>query len=122
MDTSRKIMVLGATTNTERYAYLAVESLTKHGFDVVPVGVRKGAIFGLTIQNDKSPIENLHTVSLYVGPENLTEWEDYIIDLKPKRVIFNPGTENISFEKRLRKEGIEVEEACTLVLLNLRAF
>lgn len=122
MDTSRKVLVLGATTNPERYAYRAAESLTKHGFDIIPVGVRKGAVFEKTILNDKSLVPEVHTVTLYVGPANLVEWEDYIIALTPKRVIFNPGTENKPFEERLQKEGIEVEEACTLVLLNLGAF
>ncbi len=122
MDTSRKVLILGATTNTNRYAYRAAESLTKHGFDIVPVGVRKGEVFGKTILNDKSLVDDIHTVTLYVGPANLTEWETYIIDLHPKRVIFNPGTENKPFEERLKKANIEVEHACTLVLLNLGAF
>ena len=122
MDTSRKVLVLGATTNTQRYAYLAAESLTKHGFDIVPVGVRKGEVFGKTIVNEKSLVADIHTVTLYVGPANLAEWEDYIIALKPTRVIFNPGTENPPFEARLKKAQIEVEHACTLVLLNLGAF
>ena len=122
MDTTRKVLILGATTNEQRYAYLAAEKLTKHGFDIVPVGVRKGEVFGKTILNDKSFVSDVHTVTLYVGPANMVEWEDYILSLKPQRVIFNPGTENKSFETRLQKEGIKVEQACTLVLLNLNAF
>ena len=103
MDTTRKVLILGATTNEQRYAYLAAEKLTKHGFDIVPVGVRKGEVFGKTILNDKSIVSNVHTVTLYVGPANLVEWEDYIVSLQPKRVIFNPGTEHSEFEDTIKR-------------------
>lgn len=122
MDTTRKVLILGATTNSDRYAYKAAESLFKHGYDFVPVGIRKGEVFGKTILNDKPHLSNIHTVTLYVGPSNQSEWVDYIISLNPHRVIFNPGTENDLLQVKLEKAGIEVEEACTLVLLSLGAF
>lgn len=122
MDTSRKILVLGATTNPERYAYKAAERLTENGFKVVPVGIRKGVLFGKEIITEKIIQEEIDTITLYVGPERQIDWYKYIIDTHPKRVIFNPGTENTELQQQLTSKGIEVEEACTLVLLSMKSF
>ncbi len=116
----KKTVILGATPNPARYAYLATDRLKQHGHEVVPIGIRKGEIGNEEILDlRKLPIiTNVHTVTLYVGPKNLTEWEDYILSLKPKRIIFNPGTENNAFLARANSEHIETLEACTLVMLS----
>lgn len=121
MDTSRKVLILGATTNQDRYAYKAAEKLIDNNFNIIPVGIKKGSIFENTIKNDKTIVDNIHTITLYIGPDNQKEWYNYIIDTKPKRVIFNPGTENSELQTLLVDNRINYEEACTLVLLNLKA-
>ena len=122
MDTTRKVLILGATTNPERYAYKAAERLTNKGFPIVPVGIRKGILFGKEISIVKTPPENIDTITLYVGQKNQEEWIDFILKTNPKRVIFNPGTENKRLQEKLEKAGIQSEEACTLVLLGLNTF
>lgn len=86
------------------------------------VGLREGEISGVKITKEFKPFDGVDTVSLYVGPRNQDYWKEYIKELKPKRVIFNPGTENEDFQMDLIKEGIEVEEACTLVLLSMGSY
>lgn len=116
-----KTVVLGATTNPARYAYRAVERLQQKEIEVIPVGIRKGASAGLIIQNDNPSIEDVHTITLYLNPTVQKNYYDYILDLKPKRVIFNPGTENPELYGLLRQKSPEtkVEIACTLVLLSV---
>jgi predicted CoA-binding protein len=116
---SKKTVVIGASPNPERYAYKATISLLNHGHDAIPVGLRGGEIAGVKIITEKPFIDEVDTVTLYVGPHNQISWQDYIISLKPKRVVFNPGTENDEFEKLLTKNKIEVLEACTLVMLSI---
>ncbi len=115
----KNTLIIGATTNKERYAYKAAERLTKAGHDIIPFGIKKGVVFGKNIINDWEDFKDIDTVTLYVGPERQIDYIERIISIKPKRVIFNPGTENFEFQSRLNKEGIEFEEACTLVLLSL---
>jgi len=116
----KKTVLIGATTNPTRYAYLAGNRLTQHGHDLVPIGIRKGELAGKEILDlkQKPKVDNVDTVTLYVGPKNLLEWEDYILSLKPKRIIFNPGTENYSLLEKANDQGIETLEACTLVMLS----
>jgi len=114
----RKTLVLGASTNEERYSYLAVKKLLKYGFPVCAIGLREGEIDGVKIQLPGTPFENIHTVTIYVGAKNQQPYYDYIISLAPKRVIFNPGTQNVDFEKKLRDAGIHVTHACTLIMLS----
>lgn len=116
---SKRTVVIGASDNPERYAYKASMSLLRHGHEVFPVGLKEGNIGELKILAGQPPIENVDTVTLYVGPKNQQYWMDYVISLKPKRVIFNPGTENDEMENKLEKAGIEVVPACTLVMLSL---
>ncbi|WP_347159214.1 CoA-binding protein [Pontibacter chitinilyticus] len=114
----KKTVVLGATDNPSRYAYKAAHRLQQHGYEVVPVGIRKGEVAGKPIINDKSKaIEDVDTVTLYVGPQNQPDWYDYILSLKPKRIIFNPGTENPELEQKAAKQNIETLHHCTLVML-----
>ena len=114
-----KTVIVGATPNQSRYAYLAAILLTEYGHEIVPLGIRKGEVAGTEILDlrKKPAIEDVDTITMYIGPQHQPEWYDYLISLKPRRVIFNPGTENYEFEKRLAEGGIEHEEACTLVLL-----
>lgn len=112
-------VVIGASENTERYANKAVRSLQQHGKEVAGVGLKEGEIIGMKIQTGHPVFSDVDTVTLYVGPQHQPSWYDYILSLKPKRVIFNPGTENPEFEQLCRDNGIEVAEACTLVMLSI---
>jgi predicted CoA-binding protein len=114
----KKTVVIGASLNPARYSHLAVIRLKQFGHDVVAVGLRPGEIDGIKIQTGQPAIENVDTVTMYVGEKNQPALYDYIFSLEPKRVIFNPGAENIAFEKQLSEKGIETEEACTLTLLS----
>ena len=117
-------MIIGATTNPGRYAFLAARMLTEYNHEIVPVGIKDGAVFGKQILDiyDRPAIEGVDTVTLYIGPQRQSEHIDYILSLKPKRIIFNPGTENEEFITRAEKEGVEALEACTLVMLRSRQF
>lgn len=119
---SRKTVVLGASENPERYAYLAAQKLQRYGHEVVPVGLKAGRIGELTILAGQPVVDEVDTVTLYVGPKNQPAWYDYIFSLHPKRIIFNPGTENPELEQLARDRGIEVTEACTLVMLSVGTY
>ena len=112
-----KTLIVGASTNPERYAYKAANSLLAHGHEIELVGQSEGVIKGHKIQTDYPDLEEVDTVTLYVGPKNQPSLYDYILKQNPRRIIFNPGTENPEFEQLALDKGIEVEEACTLVLL-----
>lgn len=113
-----KTVVIGASEKPEKYAQLATMSLNKHGHEVIPVGLKEGIINGISILKKDTKIDAVDTVTLYVGPAHQPAWYNYILSLKPKRVIFNPGTENPELEELLSKNGIEFTQACTLVLLS----
>ena len=113
-----KTLVLGASNNPDRYSYKAISSLLRHEHDVVAVSNKKAEVLGLPIEDTSKIHEDIDTITLYVGPANQSFYEDYIIATKPRRVIFNPGTENDDLENRLNSLGIETTEACTLVLLS----
>ncbi|MFI5171733.1 MAG: CoA-binding protein [Chitinophagales bacterium] len=114
----KKTVVLGASPNPGRYSYLAVRKLKIYGHEVVAIGKKEGAIDDTTIIKDHPIIDNIDTVTLYLNPDNQKQYYDYIIDLKPKRIIFNPGTENDELADLAEKNKIETIEACTLVLLS----
>ncbi|GAB2532383.1 CoA-binding protein [Spirosoma aerophilum] len=114
----KKTVIVGATEKSGRYANLAAYSLLRHGHDIELIGSREGEIEGRPIQTGQPELVDVDTVTLYVGPQNQPPLYDYIKSLKPKRVIFNPGTENPDFERQLQAEGIEPLEACTLVMLS----
>ena len=118
MANSKKTVVLGASPNPVRFSCKAVKSLMRHDQEVVPVGFKQGTIAGKEILTGKPHIEGVHTVSMYIGSSRQGDYYDYIISLRPKRVIFNPGTVNPEFMGRLQKEGIEPLNACMLVMLN----
>ena len=115
----KKTLVLGASDNPDRYSFRAAHMLKNHGHEVVPVGIRKGQVAGLDIHTDRPQSTDIDTVTLYVGPQNQPAWYDYILSLKPRRILFNPGTENPELERLAQQQGIQTEEACTLVLLSI---
>ena len=117
-----KVLVYGASTNPSRYAYIATELLLHYGHEVSLVGIKKGEVLGITIQQDQPVLNDIDTVTLYVGPSNQEGLFDYLKAVAPRRVIFNPGTENPELEIALEKAGIQTEEACTLVLLHTGQF
>lgn len=112
-----KTVVLGASPNPVRFSYKAVKSLLRHEIEVIPVGFRAGDIEDIEIFTGYPEIEDVHTVSLYIGSSRQDEYEDYIFSLNPKRVIFNPGTVNPGLMGKLKKEGIEPVSECMLVML-----
>jgi predicted CoA-binding protein len=116
---NKKTLVLGASSNEERYSYKAVTKLLAHGYEVIPLGIKAGKIGETEILTERKIYPDIHTVSLYIGPNNQKEWFDYILSLHPKRIIFNPGTENLEFQNLAEQNGVEAIEACTLVLLSI---
>ncbi len=114
----RNTLVIGASENPERYSYLAVNRLLKFNHEVKAIGLKSGVISGVNIDTGMPTYEGIDTITLYINPQRQPAYYDYILSLHPKRVIFNPGTENPEFEALLRKENIEAVEACTLVLLS----
>jgi predicted CoA-binding protein len=114
---NKKTLVLGASPNPQRYGYKATVMLTAHGHEVLPFGLRAGKIGDVEIITTLPDDEDIDTVTLYLGPQNQHDYMDYMLKLKPKRVIFNPGTEHAEFEAQLKLAEIEPIEACTLVML-----
>lgn len=115
---SKKTLVLGASENPARYSNMAIQRLLSNQHPVVAIGNRTGNVNGVDITKETPEFENIDTVTLYLNPTNQQPYYDYILSLKPKRVIFNPGTENDELEAMLRDNGIEAKEACTLVMLS----
>jgi len=114
----KRTVVIGASLKKERYSNIAVRRLTEHHVPVTAIGLREGDIRGTHVFTPFPEVENIHTVTIYVGPRNQPFWYDFILNLHPKRVIFNPGTENEEFQAKLQGLGIEVVEDCTLVMLS----
>ncbi|UKN02028.1 CoA-binding protein [Paracrocinitomix mangrovi] len=112
------VLVFGASMNRARASNTAVELLSNAGHHVRAFGLREGEINGVPIETVLPEIENLDTLTLYVGPQNQPPYYDYFLKLKPRRVIFNPGTENREFMDLLTENGIAYEAACTLVLVS----
>jgi len=116
---AKKTLVLGATPDQSRYAYLASNKLVKFGHPIVNVGLKKGEVAGVAIEKPEQIHTDIDTLTLYVGPANQKSLYNYILDTKPKRIIFNPGTENPELEKMAKEKGIETQYACTLVMLSI---
>lgn len=114
---NKKTLVLGATTKPERYAFKAVNMLVEKGHSVLALGQNAGEVAGVKIQTKAIPLKNIDTVTLYLNPSRQRDYYNYIVEAKPKRVIFNPGTENPEFYQLLKLNDIKVEVACTLVML-----
>jgi len=114
----KKTVVLGASSNPGRYSYLAVNRLKAHNHPIVAVGRREGKIGDVDIVTGQPTEDEVDTVTLYLNPTNQKPYYDYILSLNPKRIIFNPGTENFELEKMAEEKGIKTMEACTLVMLS----
>lgn len=110
-------LVIGASLKEERYSNRAIKKLKANNLEVVAIGLREGVVAGVSIDTEKVSYKNIDTVTLYLNPKRQEEYYNYIISLAPKRVIFNPGTENMEFVKLLQENNIASEIACTLVLL-----
>lgn len=117
MAKNKKTLVLGASTKPDRYAYKAIMSLVAKGHSVLAIGQNAGEVAGIKIQTKAIPIKSIDTVTLYLNPLRQRDYYNYIIEAQPKRVVFNPGTENPEFYQLLQLNNIKVEVACTLVLL-----
>lgn len=118
----KKTLVLGASPNPERYSYLAVHKLLAHHHPVVALGNRAGTIGTVNIETSPKAFDNIDTVTLYLNPYRQKPYYDYILSLHPKRIIFNPGTENDELADLAEQHGIEAIEACTLVMLQTRQY
>jgi predicted CoA-binding protein len=119
---TNKTLVIGASENTSRYSNKAIKALQEQNHEVVALGKIKGNLDGVQILTEVSAQENIDTVTLYINPEIQKLYEDFLIDLKPRRVIFNPGSENPDLENKLKKANIETLNACTLVLLGTNQY
>lgn len=119
---NKKTLVLGASLNPSRYSNYVIKKLISQNIETVALGLRQGVVAGVTIHTELVSFENLHTVTLYLNPKNQIMYYDYIVLLKPKRVIFNPGTENPELYKILKENTIPFEAACSLVLLSTNQY
>lgn len=113
----RKTLIIGASINPERYSYKAAEKLLANKHNIYMIGNKPGVLFDRVIVNQQINYTDVDTVTMYVSAKNQSGYYQYILALEPRRVIFNPGTENPDFEKQLESHGIVAEQACTLVLL-----
>lgn len=114
---NKKTLVLGATTKPDRYAFRAINMLVEKGHTVLAIGQNTGEVAGVKIQTKAIPVKNIDTVTLYLNPARQRDYYNYIIEAQPKRVVFNPGTENPELYQLLELNNIKSEVACTLVLL-----
>lgn len=114
---AKKTLVLGASANPSRYSFMAINRLVSSGHPVVAVGLREAEVAGVKIQTKQVPFTNIDTITLYLNPQRQRDYYNYIVETSPKRVIFNPGTENPELYALLRANNIEIEVACTLVML-----
>lgn len=118
----KKTLVMGASHKPQRYSNMAVRMLKDYGHEVVALGRRAREVEGWEILDGKPEVEEVDTITLYLNAQNQKEYYDYFLSLKPKRVIFNPGAENFELERLLEDNGIETENACTLVLLRTGSY
>ncbi|MDJ1483617.1 CoA-binding protein [Cytophagaceae bacterium YF14B1] len=113
----KRTLVVGASDNPTRYAYKAATMLNEYGHPIELLGLKTGQVAGAAIQRGEPDLDSIDTVTLYVGTRNQPPLYDYLLKLKPKRIIFNPGTENPEFAQKARQQGIETVQGCTLVML-----
>lgn len=114
----KKTLLIGASPNPARYAYLVAHRLVDAGHEIVNIGIKKGEVAGVAIQPPGDPMSDIHSITLYIGPQLQPQYYDYIVRTNPQRIIFNPGTENAELEALAQQKGIETLRACTLVLLS----
>ncbi|WP_222983641.1 CoA-binding protein [Flagellimonas meishanensis] len=112
-----KTLVFGASLKPNRYSNLAIQRLVESGIAVEAFGIHEGEAHGVPIKSNLDEFGHIDTITLYLNPQRQQDYYEAIMDLSPRRVIFNPGTENPEFQHKLKEAGISVEVACTLVLL-----
>ncbi len=117
-ETPKKTLVLGASANPARYSFLAINKLKAYKHPVVAIGRRGGTVGDIAIETTAVAQEGVDTVTLYLNPTNQEPFYDYILGMKPRRIIFNPGTENPELMQKAREQGIEPVAGCTLVMLS----
>jgi len=118
----KKTMVIGGSKKPERYSNKAIRKLLSYGHPVESIGLREAKVDSVNIETGRPVIDDIHTVTMYIGASKQSEYYDYIMGLSPSRIIFNPGTENSEFALIAKKAGIEVTENCTLVMLDYGLF
>lgn len=114
----KNTLIIGATPDSSRYAYKAANMLTRFGHSIINIGIKKGQVAGVEIEKPGAVYNGVDTITLYIGPALQPQYYEYVLNTKPKRVIFNPGTENPEFELLLQQNEIHAIQACTLVLLS----
>jgi uncharacterized protein len=122
MAATKKTLVLGASDNPSRYSYLAVQRLRNHGHPVVAIGRKATVVADVNVTTEKTAFEDIDTVTLYLNPLHQQDYYDYILSLHPRRIIFNPGTENEELEQLAGRNNIATIEACTLVMLSTNQY
>lgn len=115
--TLKKTLVLGASLNKSRFSNICINTLVEDRIPTVAVGLREGDVAGIHINTDRPLFDNIHTITLYLGPANQVQYYDYMLSLKPERIIFNPGTWNPEFVDMAKEAGIEVVDNCTLMMI-----
>lgn len=119
---NKKTVVLGASTKPDKYSYKAITMLVDKGHSVLAIGQNTGEVAGIKIYTKAIPLSKIDTITLYLNPARQRDYYNYIVEAKPKRVIFNPGTENPEFYQLLQLNNIRVEVSCTLVLLTTNQY
>ncbi len=122
MSDTKLTLVIGASEKPERFSNKAINRLRKYGHPVEAIGLRPGEVDGVAFKTGFPELKDIDTVTLYIGPARQPQYYDYLLGLKPKRIIFNPGTENLEFIEKVRKQGIDPVENCTLVMLDSGIF
>ena len=122
MTKNKKTVVLGATSKPEKYAFKAISLLVEKGHSVIAIGQNAGEVAGVKIKTKAIPLKNIDTITLYLYPARQRDYYNYFVEAKPTRVDFNPGTENPELYRLRELNGIQVEVACTLVLLTLNQY
>lgn len=118
----KNTLVFGASLKPERYSNIAIKRLRRYNVHVRAFGLKAGMVHDVLIDTELMPYKNIDTVTLYLNPQRQKNYYDYIIGLKPNRIIFNPGTENPEFYNILKQNSIDFEVACTLVMLGTGQF
>jgi len=113
----KKTLVIGGSIKPERYSNKAIRKLLNYGHPVVSIGLREGEVNGVKIKTGLPELSDINTITLYIGPQNQPQYYDYLLNLEPERIVFNPGTENSEFEKLAESKGVETIEHCTLIML-----
>jgi predicted CoA-binding protein len=118
----KKTLILGASTNPTRYAYLAANRLVDYGHPIINIGQKVGLVANQPIEKASIIHSDIHTITMYIGASGQKDLYNYILETNPKRIIFNPGSENPELAMLANKRGIETIEACTLVMLSTNQY